>query len=49
MDAAAEGLIDIYNSMEKGVFNMVPRTRETSSPTRFRQWCEQIFKPAVLK
>jgi uncharacterized protein YbjT (DUF2867 family) len=48
-EAAAEGLVDIYNSMEKGVFNMLPRTPQTSSPTTFRQWCEEVFKPAVLK
>lgn len=48
-EAAAEGLVDIYNSMKNGVFNMVPRTPETSSPTTFRQWCEEVFKPDVLK
>jgi uncharacterized protein YbjT (DUF2867 family) len=47
--AAAEGLIDIYDSMKNGVFNMVVRTPETSSPTTFREWCEEVFKPAVLK
>lgn len=48
-EAAAQGLVDIYRSMTNGVFNMVPRTPETSSPTPFREWCEAVFKPAVLK
>lgn len=47
--AAAEGLVEVYNSMTKGVFNMVVRTPESSSPTTFRQWCEAVFKPAVFK
>jgi uncharacterized protein YbjT (DUF2867 family) len=48
-EAAAEGLVEIYDSMETGVFNMVQRTPETASPTRFRVWCEEVFKPAFLK
>ncbi len=48
-EAAAQGLIDIYNSVNKEVFNLVPRSLESSSPTSFRSWCEEIFKPAVLK
>lgn len=48
-EAAAQGLVDIYSSMKNGVFNRVPRTPETSAPTTFREWCEEVFKPAVLK
>jgi len=48
-EAAAEGLVELYDSMKNGVFNMVPRTTETSSPTTFRVWCEEVFKPAFLK
>jgi uncharacterized protein YbjT (DUF2867 family) len=45
--AAAQGLIEIYDSMKRGVFNMVPRMPESSSPTSFRVWCEEVFKPAL--
>lgn len=48
-EAAAEGLVELYDSMTNGVFNMVPRTAETSSPTTFREWCEEVFKPAFLQ
>jgi uncharacterized protein YbjT (DUF2867 family) len=48
-EAAAEGLVEIYDSMKNGVFNMVQRTPETTSPTMFRVWCEEVFKPAFLK
>jgi uncharacterized protein YbjT (DUF2867 family) len=48
-EAAAQGIVDICNSIKNGIFNMVPRTPETSSPTTFRTWCEEVFKPAVQK
>lgn len=48
-EAAAVGLVEIYDSMKNGVFNMVQRTPETTSPTMFRVWCEEVFKPAFLK
>lgn len=48
-DAAAQGLVDICGAITKGVFNKVPRTPETSSPTTFRQWCEETFKPAIAR
>lgn len=47
-EAAAQGLADIYASMTNGVFNLVPRTPDSSSPAAFRIWCEEVFKPAVL-
>lgn len=48
-DVAAEGLVEIYDSMKNSVFNMVPRTPANSSPTAFHTWCEEVFKPAFMK
>ena len=31
----------------EGLDNAVPRTPENSTPTSFRQWYEQVLKPAV--
>ena len=27
--------------------NAEPRTPESTTPTTFRQWCEEVLKPAV--
>ena len=48
-EAGAQGLVDICNSVKNGVFNMVKRTPQSSSQTTFREWCEDVFKPAILK
>ena len=32
----------------EGLDNGVQRTPGTASPTTFRQWCEEVLKPAVL-
>ncbi|WP_274649048.1 NmrA family NAD(P)-binding protein [Paenibacillus humicola] len=47
-DAWAQGLINMAAAVDKGIYNDVPRNPEFSTPTRFRQWCEEILKPAVL-
>ena len=33
--------------MTDGRDNRVQGTPENSTPTSFRQWCEQVLKPAV--
>jgi uncharacterized protein YbjT (DUF2867 family) len=47
-DAIAQGIVDMGVAKENGLDNAVPRTPETSTPTSFRQWCEEVLKPAVL-
>jgi hypothetical protein len=32
----------------EGLDNAEPRTAENTTPTSFRQWCEEVLKPAVL-
>ncbi|GAA4520436.1 NAD(P)H-binding protein [Actinoallomurus oryzae] len=44
----AQGLVDLLADVDEGVYNAEPRTPHSSSPTTFRQWCEEVLKPAVL-
>jgi uncharacterized protein YbjT (DUF2867 family) len=47
-DAMAQGQTDMARAKNEGVDNAVKRTPENSTPTSFRQWCEEVLKPAVL-
>lgn len=47
-DAMAQGMFDMYMAKDKGLDNAEPRTPENTTPTSFRQWCEEVLKPAVL-
>ena len=46
-DAMAHGMTDMAWAKNEGLDNAV-RTAENSTPTSFREWCEQVLKPAVL-
>lgn len=46
-DAMAQGYTDMAWAKNEGLDNAVQRTPETSTPTSFRQWCEEVLKPAV--
>ncbi|UIJ35432.1 hypothetical protein [Allobranchiibius sp. GilTou73] len=45
--AFVRGMTDMMSAKEAGLDAGVARTPETASPTTFRQWCEQVLKPAV--
>jgi uncharacterized protein YbjT (DUF2867 family) len=47
-EAWAQGLIDMAAATDQGLYNAQPRTPESTTPTSFRQWCEDVLKPAVL-
>ena len=47
-EAMAQGMIDMAAAKNNGLDNAVPRTSENTTPTSFRQWCEEVLKPAVL-
>jgi len=47
-DAFVQGMVDMMRAKDEGLDDGVPRTPETASPTTFRQWCEDVLKPAVL-
>jgi len=44
----AQGMVDMMVAKNEGLDNMEPRTPQSSTPTSFRLWCEEVFKPAVL-
>ena len=48
-DAMAQGQTDMAWAKNEGIDNAVQRTPENSTPTSFRQWAEEVLKPAVLK
>jgi uncharacterized protein YbjT (DUF2867 family) len=46
-DAMAQGYSDMAWAKNQGLDNGVRRTPQNSTPTSFRQWCEEVLKPAV--
>jgi uncharacterized protein YbjT (DUF2867 family) len=46
-DAMAQGYADMARAKNEGLDNGVQRTPQNSTPTSFRQWCEEALKPAV--
>jgi hypothetical protein len=46
-DAMAQGYTDMAWAKNEGLDNGVQRTPENSTPTSFRQWCEEVLKPVV--
>lgn len=47
-EAYAQGIVDNHAQADQGIYNASPRNSQTSTPTSFRQWCEDTLKPAVL-
>ncbi|HVU71136.1 MAG TPA: NAD(P)H-binding protein [Ktedonobacteraceae bacterium] len=49
MSAAwARSLVDRMLRINQGLYNDEPRTSRSTTPTSFRQWCEDVLRPAVL-
>ncbi|MES2191016.1 MAG: NAD(P)H-binding protein [Pseudomonadota bacterium] len=48
-DAMAQGALDMMMAKSAGLDKAEPRTPESSSPTSFRTWCEEVLKPAVMR
>jgi uncharacterized protein YbjT (DUF2867 family) len=46
-DAMAQGYTDMAWAKNQGLDNGVQRTAQNSTPSSFRQWCEEVLKPAV--
>ena len=46
--AWAERLVDRMAQVDRGLYNAEPRTPQSTTPTSFRQWCEDALKPAFL-
>ena len=47
-DAMAQGYTDMARAKNEGLDNGVQRTPQNSTPTSFRQWCEEVLKPTVV-
>ena len=47
-EAMAQATLDMMVAKNNGLDNAEPRTPENSTPTSFRQWCNDVLKPAVL-
>ncbi|WP_405721519.1 NAD(P)H-binding protein [Streptomyces sp. NBC_01537] len=47
-EAMAQGMVDMMTAKDNGLDNAEPRTPQSTTPTGFRQWCEEVLKPAVL-
>jgi hypothetical protein len=46
---SAQSLVDMHAAKDNGLDSSEPRTPENTTPTSFRQWCEEVLKPAFLK
>jgi uncharacterized protein YbjT (DUF2867 family) len=47
-EGMAQAMVDMMVAKNEGLDNAEPRTAANSTPTSFRQWCEDTLKPAVL-
>ena len=48
-EAMAQAMLDMMAAKNEGLDNMEPRTPQSTTPTSFRQWCEEVLKPAILR
>ena len=47
-EAMAQGMTDMASAKNEGLDNAEQRTPQNSTPTSFRQWCEEELMPTVL-
>jgi len=47
-EAMAQATVDLMLAVKEGIYSNEPRTPESTTPTTFHQWCEEVLKPAVL-
>jgi uncharacterized protein YbjT (DUF2867 family) len=43
----ARRLVERLVRVDQGLYNAEPRTPQATTPTSFRQWCEEVLKPAL--
>ncbi|MEJ1963732.1 MAG: NAD(P)H-binding protein [Gammaproteobacteria bacterium] len=46
-EAMAQGMTDMAAAKNEGLDNAEPRTPGNTTPTSFRQWCEEVLRPAL--
>ncbi|WP_329493075.1 NAD(P)H-binding protein [Kitasatospora herbaricolor] len=47
-EAWAQGLIDMADAQSDGIYDREQQALAAPAPTNFRQWCEEVLRPAVL-
>jgi uncharacterized protein YbjT (DUF2867 family) len=47
-EAMAQGMTDMACAKNAGLDNALKRTPENSTPTSFREWCQEVLEPAVI-
>jgi uncharacterized protein YbjT (DUF2867 family) len=47
-EAMVHGMVDMMRAKDEGVDDGIQRTPESAGWTTYRQWCEEVLKPAVL-
>ncbi|MFC9327319.1 NAD(P)H-binding protein [Kitasatospora sp. NPDC057015] len=47
-DAWAQGLVDMGIAQSNGIYDVEQQALTTPAPTTFRQWCQEVLRPAVL-
>lgn len=45
----AQAMLDMYLAKQAGLDDGVERTPQNSTPTTFREWCQDTLKPAVMR
>lgn len=43
----ARSVVDLLAEVDAGCYDAEPRTPRATTPTTFRQWCEEVLRPAV--
>jgi hypothetical protein len=43
----AEGMVEMAIAKANGLDQGVVRTPQNSTPTSFRQWCEEVLRPVI--
>jgi uncharacterized protein YbjT (DUF2867 family) len=46
-DAMAQATLDMWTAYDEGLDLAEPRTAASTTPTSFRQWCEDTLRPAI--
>ncbi len=45
--AFADGLLEMFQAMAAGLHEAVPRTQESTTPTTFERWCDEVLRPVL--
>jgi uncharacterized protein YbjT (DUF2867 family) len=47
-EAMAQATFDMWVAYNRGLDTAEPRTPQSTTPTSFRRWCEEVLKPRVM-